>query len=208
MLFLSESKYSVTYHGQMFAPNALICTAFKHGKRFPRNITLLAAASDQSDLTHVWLVRIPTDCHTWAKARCIHWDRYLVLGSPIFGHVGVHQMEPLLAHAAIGVTIVVHVAIFAEFIVFGLNLVIDAVFYLYAIHIFLSSFLLLALVNGREPEGPAVGIILRFLGVLAILLGLGHSMPRAGCCPDSFVAFRHLGGCSGSAGFLLLRPFS
>lgn len=114
-------------------------------------------------------------------------------------------MEPLLTHAAIGVAIIMHVAIFAEFVVLGLNLVADAVFYLYAIHIFLSSFLLLALVNGQEPEGPAVGIILRFLGVLS---GLGRSSRHAGCCPDSFVAFRHSGGCSGSAGSLLSLRFS
>lgn len=75
-------------------------------------------------------------------------------------------MEPLLAHAAIGIAVVMHVAIFAEFIVLGLNLIVDAVFYLYAVHIFLSSFLLLALVNGREPEGPAVGISLRFSAIL------------------------------------------
>lgn len=144
----------------MFAPNAPIRTAFKHGKRFPRNITLLAAASDQSDLTHVWLVRIPTDCHTWAESGRIHWDCHLVLGGPIFRNIGIHQMEPLLTHIAVGIAVIMHVAIFAEFIVLGLNLVVDAVFYLYAIHIFLSSFLLLALGNGREPEGPAVGIIL------------------------------------------------
>ena len=150
----------------MFAPNALICTAFKHDKRFPRNITLLAAASDQSDLAHVWLVRIPTDCHTRAKARCIHWYCHLVLVSPIFRDIGIHQMEPLLAHTAVGIAVIMHVAIFAEFIVLGLNLIADAVFYLYAVHIFLSSFLLLALVNGREPEGPAVGISLRFSAIL------------------------------------------
>ncbi len=144
----------------MFAPNALIRTAFKHGKRFPRNITLLAAASDQSDLTYVWLIRVPTDCHTRAESGRIHWDCYLVLGGSVFWDVGIHQVEPLLAHAAIGIAIIMHVAIFAEFVVLGLNLVADAVFYLYAIHIFLSSFLLLALGNGREPEGPAVGVIL------------------------------------------------
>lgn len=75
-------------------------------------------------------------------------------------------MEPLLAHAAIGIAIIVHVAIFAELIVLGLNLVVDAVLYLRIVHIFLSYFLLLALVNGREPEGPAVGINLRLLAVL------------------------------------------
>lgn len=84
----------------------------------------------------------------------------MVLGGPIFRDVGVHQVEPLLAHTTVGVAVIMHVAIFAEFIVLGLNLVADAMFYLYAIHIFLSSFLLLALVNGQEPEGPAVGIIL------------------------------------------------
>ena len=150
----------------MFAPNALICTAFKHDKRFPRNITLLAATSDQSDLTHVWLVRIPTNCHTWAKSGCIHWNCHLVLGGPIFRDIGIHQMEPLLAHAAVGIAVIMRVAIFAEFIILGLNLIIDAVFYLYAVHIFLSSFLLLALVNGREPEGPAVGVSLRFSVIL------------------------------------------
>lgn len=150
----------------MFAPNALICTAFKHSKRFPRNITLLAAASDQSDLAHVWLVRIPTDCHTRTKAGRINWDCHLVLGGPVFWHIGIHQMEPLLAHAAIGIAIIVQVAIFAEFIVLGLNLVANAVFHLYVIHIFLSSFLLLALVNGERPEGPAVGINLRLLVIL------------------------------------------
>ena len=124
----------------------------------------------------------------------------MILGSPIFGHVGVHQMEPLLAHAAIGVAIVVHITIFAKFVVLGLNLVADAVFYLFAAHIFLSSFLLLALVNGERPEGPAVGVSLRFLGVLQVL---GRSMPRAGCCPDSFVASRHSGGCNVGVGFLL-----
>lgn len=138
----------------MFAPNALICTAFKHDKRFPRNITLLAAASDQSDLAYVWLIRIPTDCHTRTKSGRIHWDCHLVLGGPVLRNIGIHQVEPLLAHVAVGIAVVMHVAIFAEFIVLGLNLVIDAVFYLYAIHIFLSSFLLLALVNGRKPEGP------------------------------------------------------
>ena len=184
----------------MFAPNALICTAFKHDKRFQRNITLLAAASDQSDLTHVWLVRIPTDCHAWAKSGCIHWDCHLVLDGSIFRDIGIHQMEPLLAHAAVGIAIIMHVAIFAELIVLGLNLIVNAVFHLYVIHIFLSSFLMLALVNGERPEGPAVGVSLRFLGVLQ---GLDRSSRRAGCCPDSFVAFRHLGGCSGSAGFLL-----
>ena len=143
----------------MFTPNALIRTAFKHGKRFPRNITLLAATSDQSDLTHVWLVRIPTDCHTRAEAGRIHWDCHLVLGGSVFRDVGVHQVKPLLAHVAIGVAVIMHVAIFAEFVVLGLNLVADAVFYLYAIHIFLSSFLLLALGNGEGPEGPAVGVI-------------------------------------------------
>ena len=150
----------------MFAPNALICTAFKHDKRFPRNITLLATASDQSDLAHVWLVRIPTDCHTWTKARCIDWDCHLVLGGPVFGHVGVHQMEPLLAHAAIGIAIIMQIAIFAKFIVLGLNLAANALFHLYVIHIFLSSFLLLALVNGRRPEGPAVGVNLRLSAIL------------------------------------------
>lgn len=90
----------------------------------------------------------------------------MVLGGPVFRHVGVHQMEPLLVHAAIGIAIVVHVTIFAEFIVLGLNLVADAVFHLYVIHIFLSSFLLLALVNGRRPEGPAVGINLRLSAIL------------------------------------------
>lgn len=160
MLFLSESKYSVTYHGQMFAPNALICTAFKHDKRFPRNITLLAAASDQSDLTYIWLVRVPTDCHTRTKAGRIHWDCHLVLGGSVFRDVGIHQVEPLLTHAAIGVAIIMHVAIFAEFVVLGLNLAVDAMFHLCAVHIFLSSFLLLALVNGQGPEGPACGIIL------------------------------------------------
>lgn len=90
----------------------------------------------------------------------------MVLGGPIFRDIGIHQVEPLLAHVAVGITVMVRVAIFAEFIVLGLNLIIDAVFYLCAVHIFLSSFLLLALVNGREPEGPACGIILRFLGVL------------------------------------------
>ena len=144
----------------MFAPNALICAAFKHGKRFLRDITLLAAASNQSDIAHVWLVGIPTDCHTWTKASRIYWNRHLVLGGPIFLDVGIHQMEPFFTHVAVGIAVIVHVAIFAEFIVLGLNLVIDAVFYLYAVHIFLSSFLLLALVNGRGPEGPAVDIIL------------------------------------------------
>ena len=189
----------------MFAPNALIRTAFKHGKRFPRNITLLAAASDQSDLAHVWLVRIPTDCHTWAKSRCIHWDCHLVLDGSVFRDVGIHQVKPLLAHIAIGVAIIMHIMIFAEFVVLGPNLVADAVFYLYAIHIFLSSFLLLALVNGREPEGPAIGVNLRFS---VILQDLGHSMPRAGCYPDSFVAFRHSGGCNVGVGFLLSLLFS
>lgn len=189
----------------MFAPNTLICTAFKHDKRFLRNITLLAAASDQSDLTYVWLVRIPTDCHAWTKSGCIHWDCDLVLVSPIFRDVGIHQVKPLLAHVSVGIAIIMHIVIFAEFVVLGLNLIIDAVFYLYAIHIFLSSFLLLALVNGRGPEGPAVGVILRFLGVLS---GLGRSLRHAGCCPDSFVAFRHSGGCSGSAGSLLSLRFS
>ena len=84
----------------------------------------------------------------------------MVLDGSVFRDVGIHQVKPLLAHIAIGVAVVMHVAIFAEFIVLGLNLVADAVFYLYTIHIFLSSFLLLALVNGREPEGPAVDIIL------------------------------------------------
>ena len=84
----------------------------------------------------------------------------MVLGGSVFRDVGIHQVEPLLAHAAIGVAIIMHVAIFAEFIVLGLNLVADAVFYLYAIHIFLSSFLLLALGNGEGPEGPACGVIL------------------------------------------------
>lgn len=90
----------------------------------------------------------------------------MVLVSPIFRDIGIHQMEPLLAHAAIGIAVIMHVAIFAEFIVLGLNLIVDAVFYLYAVHIFLSSFLLLALVNGREPEGPAVGVSLRFSVIL------------------------------------------
>ena len=84
----------------------------------------------------------------------------MVLGGSVFRDVGIHQVKPLLAHVAIGVAVIMRVAIFAEFVVLGLNLIIDAVFYLYAIHIFLSSFLLLALVNGREPEGPAVGVIL------------------------------------------------
>ena len=150
----------------MFAPNALICAAFKHDKRFPRNITLLAAASDQSDLAHVWLVGVPTDCHTWTKAGRINWDCHLVLGGPVFRNIGLYQMEPLLAHAAISIAIVMHIAIFAEFVVLGLNLIADAVFHLCAIHIFLSSFLLLALVNGRRPEGPAVGISLRFSAIL------------------------------------------
>ena len=75
-------------------------------------------------------------------------------------------MEPLLAHVAIGVAVVMHVTIFAEFVVLGLNLAVDAMFHLCAVHIFLSSFLLLALVNGREPEGPSCDVILRFLGVL------------------------------------------
>lgn len=189
----------------MFAPNALIRTAFKHGKRFPRNITLLSAASDQSDLAHIWLVGIPTDCHTWAESGRIHWDCNLVLGGPVFGHVGVHQMEPLLAHVAIGIAVVMHITIFAEFVVLGLNLVADAVFYLFAVHIFLSSFLSLALVNEERPEGPAVGISLRFLEVLQVL---GRSSRREGYCPDSFVAFRHLGGCSVGAGSLLSLPFS
>lgn len=189
----------------MFAPNALICPAFKHGKRFPRNITLLAAASDQSDLAHIWLVSVPTDCHTWAESGRIHWDCHLVLGGPVFRYVGVHHVEPLLAHVAIGIAVVVHVTIFAEFVVLGLNLVVDALFHLCAVHIFLSSFLLLALVNGERPEGPAVGVSLRFLGVLQVL---GRSSRHAGCCPDSFVAFRHLGGCSGCAGSLLSLPFS
>ena len=144
----------------MFAPNALICTAFKHDKRFPRNITLLAATSYQSDLAHVWFIRVPTDCHTWAESGSIHWNCHLVLGGSVFRDIGIYQVEPLLAHAAVGIAVIMHVAIFAEFVVLGLNLIIDAVFYLYAIHIFLSSFLLLALVNGREPEGPACGIIL------------------------------------------------
>lgn len=129
----------------------------------------------------------------------------MILGSPIFGYVGVHQMEPLLAHAAIGIAIIMHVTIFAEFIVLGLNLVADAVFYLYVIHIFLSSFLLLALVNGERPEGPAVGVSLRFLVVLQVL---GHSSRRAGYCLDSFVASLHSGGCSVGAGFPLSLPFS
>ena len=189
----------------MFAPNALICTAFKHGKKFPRNITLLAAASDQSDLAHVWLVGIPTDCHARSESGRIYWDCHLILGGPVFRHVGVHHMEPLLAHVAIGVAVIVHVTIFAEFVVLGLNLVADAVFYLFAVHIFLSSFLLLALVNGERPEGPAVGVSLRFLGVLQVL---GRSSRRAGCCPDSFVAFRHSDGCSVGAGYLLSLPFS
>ena len=84
----------------------------------------------------------------------------MVLGGSVFRDVGVYQVEPLLTHAAIGIAVIMHVAIFAKFIVLGLNLAVDAMFYLYAIHIFLSSFLLLALVNGREPEGPAVGVIL------------------------------------------------
>ena len=189
----------------MFTPNALIRTAFKHGKRFSRNITLLAAASDQSDLTHVWFIRIPTDCHTRAKSGRIHWDCHLVLGGSVFWDVGIYQVEPLLTHVAVGVAIIMHVAIFAKFIVLGLNLVADAVFYLCTIHIFLSSFLLLALGNGEGPEGPACDVILRFLGVLPIL---GHSSHRAGYCPDSFVAFRHLGGRSGSAGSLLSPRFS
>lgn len=189
----------------MFAPNALICTAFKHGKRFPRNITLLAATSDQSDLAHVWLVGIPTDCYTRAKSGRIHWDCNLILGSSVFRHVGIHQMETLLAHAAIGITVIVHVTIFAEFVVLGLNLVADAVFYLFAIHIFLSYFLLLALVNEGRPEGPAVGVNLQFLGVLQVL---DHSSRHAGYCPDSFVAFRHSGGCSVGEGSLLSLPFS
>ena len=144
----------------MFAPNAPICTAFKHDKRFPRNITLLAAASDQSDLTHVWFIRVPTDCYTRAESGRINWNCNLVLGGPVFRCVGIYHMEPLLTHAAIGVAVIMRVAIFAEFIVLGLNLVADAVFYLCTIHIFLSSFLLLALVNGQEPEGPACGVIL------------------------------------------------
>lgn len=189
----------------MFAPNALICPAFKHGKRFPRNITLLAAASDQSDLAHIWLVSIPTDCHTWAESGRIHWDCNLVLGGPVFRHVGVHHMEPLLAHVAVGVAVVMHVTTFAKIVVLGLNLVVNSLFHLCAVHIFLSSFLLSALVNGWEPEGPSVGVSLRFLGVLS---GLGHSLRHAGCCPDSFVAFRHSGGCSGSAGSLLSLRFS
>ena len=90
----------------------------------------------------------------------------MVLGSSIFRDIGVHQMEPLLTHAAVGIAVIVHVAIFAEFIVLGLNLIVDAVFYLYAVHIFLSSFLLLALVNGQGPEGPAVGINLRLSAIL------------------------------------------
>lgn len=150
----------------MFAPNALICTAFKHDKRFSRNITLLATASDQSDLTYVWLVRIPTDCHTRAESGRIHWDCHLVLGGSVFRNIGIHQVEPLLTHTAVSIAVVMHIAIFAEFVVLGLNLVVDAVFYLCAIHIFLSSFLLLALVNGREPEGPAVGVSLRFSAIL------------------------------------------
>lgn len=129
----------------------------------------------------------------------------MILGGSVLRDIGVHQMETLLTHVSVGIAIIVHIAIFAEFIVLGLNLVIDAVFYLFAVHIFLSSFLLLALVNGREPEGPAVGIILQFLGVLS---GLGHSLRHAGCCPDSFVAFRHSGGCNGSAGSLLSLRFS
>ena len=144
----------------MFAPNTLICTAFKHDKRFPRNITLLAATSYQSDLAHVWFIRVPTDCHTWAEAGRIHWNCHLVLGGSVFRDIGIHQVEPLLAHTAVGIAVIMHVAISAEFVVLGLNLIIDAVFYLYAIHIFLSSFLLLALVNGREPEGPACDVIL------------------------------------------------
>lgn len=144
----------------MFAPNALICTAFKHSKRFPRNITLLAATSDQSDLAHVWLVGVPTDCHTWAKSGRIHWDCHLVLGGSVFWDIGIHQMEPLLTHAAVSVAVIMHVAIFAEFIVLGLNLAVDAMFHLCAVHIFLSSFLLLALVNGRDLRIPACGVIL------------------------------------------------
>lgn len=144
----------------MFTPNALIRTTFKHDKRFSRNITLLAATSDQSDLAYVWLVRIPTDCHTRTEAGCIHWDCHLVLGGSVFRHIGINQIEPLLAHVAVGIAVIMQVAIFAEFIVLGLNLIIDAVFHLYVIHIFLSSFLLLALVNGHGPEGPAVGVIL------------------------------------------------
>lgn len=124
----------------MFTPNALIRTAFKHDKRFSRNITLLAAASDQSDLTHVWFIRVPTDCHTRAKSGCVHWDCHLVLGGSVFRDVGIHQVEPLLAHAAVGIAVIMHVAIFAEFIVLGLNLIIDAVFYLYAVHIFSRLF--------------------------------------------------------------------
>lgn len=150
----------------MLAPNSLICTAFKHGKRFSRNITLLAAASDQSDLAHVWFVGIPTDCHTRAESGRIHWDCHLILGGPIFGYVGVHHVEPLLAHVAISIAIIMHVTIFTEFVVLGLNLVTNALFHLYVIHIFLSSFLLLALVNGERPEGPAVGINLRLLVIL------------------------------------------
>lgn len=189
----------------MFAPNALICPAFKHGKRFPRNITLLAATSDQSDLAYVWLVSIPTDCHTRAESGRINWDCHLVLGGPVFRHVGVHHVEPLLAHVAIGVAIVVHITVFAEFVVLGLNLVVNAVFHLCAVHIFLSSILLLALVNGERPEGPAVGVSLRFLGVLQVL---GRSSRRAVYCLGSFVAFRHLGGCSGCEDSLLSLPFS
>ena len=189
----------------MFAPNALIYTAFKHDKRFPRNATLLAATSDQSDLAHVWFIRVPTDCHTRAESGRIHWNCHLVLGGSVFRNIGIHQVEPLLAHAAVGIAVIMHVAIFAEFIVLGLGLIIDAVFYLYAVHIFLSSFLMLALVNGREPEGPACDVILRFLGVL---LGLGRSLRHVGCCPDSFVAFRHSGGCSGCGGFPLSLRFS
>lgn len=114
-------------------------------------------------------------------------------------------METFLAHTTIGITVVVHVAIFSEFVILGLNLAVNALFHLCAVHIFLSSFLLLALVNGKRPEGPAVGINLRFLGVLS---DLGHSLRRAGCCLGSFVAFRHLGGCSVGAGYLPSLLFS
>ena len=69
-------------------------------------------------------------------------------------------MEPLLTHVSVGIAIIVHIAIFAEFVVLGLNLAVDAMFHLCAVHIFFSSFLLLALVNGQGPEGPACGIIL------------------------------------------------
>ena len=150
----------------MLTPNALIRTAFKHDKRLSRNITLLAATSDQSDLAHVWFIRVPTDCHTRAESGRIHWDCHLVLGGSVFRNISIYQVEPLLVHNAVGIAIIMYVAIFAEFVVLGLNLVADALFYLCAIHIFLSSFLLLALVNGRRPEGPAVCINLRFSAIL------------------------------------------